>query len=125
VYFYFVLNREKGSFAENIASEYLIKKGYSILFKNWTCRWGELDLVAENNGVLSFIEVKYRYTEKYGEIVESLTYTKKKHLYRTINIFLKLEVALRNCDNWRFGLICITKKQNRFLISYYRNLSLT
>jgi putative endonuclease len=120
-----VLNRNKGLFAENIASRHLIEKGYSILFKNWTCRWGELDLVTEKNGILTFIEVKYRLTEMYGEIFESLTYVKKKHLYRTINIFLKQEPVFKNYEIWRFDLICIAKIQGRFSISHYKSLSLT
>lgn len=119
-----MLNREKGSFAENIASRYLVKKGYSILLKNWTCRWGELDLIAEKDGVLTFIEVKYRLTEKYGEIFESLTYAKKKHLYRTINIFLKQDSTFKNYENWRFDLICIKKLSGKFYISHYKSLSL-
>ena len=47
-----------GAFAENLAADFLIQRGYSILDKNFRRKWGEIDLVACKNNVLVFIEVK-------------------------------------------------------------------
>ena len=118
-------NKEKGFYAENVAAKYLSNKGYKILFRNWTCRWGELDLVMLNNGILTFIEVKYRTTKTCGDVFESLTTAKKRHLKRTINLFLKQESTYRNYENWCFELICITKRSSSFLIDHYKSLFLT
>ena len=47
-----------GEFGESIAVKYLIKQGFSILDRNYTKKWGEIDIVAEKNKILYFIEVK-------------------------------------------------------------------
>ena len=47
-----------GQKGEEVASDYLISKGYNILDKNYKTSIGEIDIVAENNGILCVIEVK-------------------------------------------------------------------
>lgn len=52
-------NRTKfGLEAEEAACRWLAGGGYRILDRNWRRPWGELDIVADKNGVLSFVEVK-------------------------------------------------------------------
>jgi len=47
-----------GKIGENVAVKFLMKHGFSILDKNYTKKWGELDIVAEKKNKLYFIEVK-------------------------------------------------------------------
>lgn len=47
-----------GAYGENAAAKYLRAKGYAILDANFTVKSGEIDLVAEKNGEIAFIEVK-------------------------------------------------------------------
>jgi len=47
-----------GEIGENIASKFLVKRGFSILDRNYTKKWGELDIVAEKEGKIYFVEVK-------------------------------------------------------------------
>lgn len=47
-----------GALGEDIAVKHLVKHGYRILDRNFRKPWGEIDIVAEKNGVLVFIEVK-------------------------------------------------------------------
>jgi putative endonuclease len=44
--------------AEELACQYLKDNGYAILDRNWRRPWGELDIVAEQSGVIHFVEVK-------------------------------------------------------------------
>ena len=52
--------RQKGAAAEEAAAVHLIRSGYRILDRNWRCRTGELDIVAEKDGTLVFLEVRSR-----------------------------------------------------------------
>lgn len=47
-----------GEIGENVACKFLLKTGFSILDRNYTKKWGEIDIVAEKMGKLYFIEVK-------------------------------------------------------------------
>jgi putative endonuclease len=47
-----------GEIGENIAVKFLVKHGFSILDRNYTKKWGEIDIVAEKNDKIYFIEVK-------------------------------------------------------------------
>ena len=59
--------RQIGSVYELKASDYLTKKGYQIIERNYRCRIGEIDIIAIERDCLCFIEVKYRKNEKTGE----------------------------------------------------------
>lgn len=52
--------RKTGQYYEDRTVEYLKKQGYYILEQNYRCRYGEIDIIAKNDGYLVFIEVKYR-----------------------------------------------------------------
>jgi putative endonuclease len=47
-----------GETGENVASKFLVKHGFSIIERNYTKKWGEIDIVAEKSGKLFFVEVK-------------------------------------------------------------------
>ena len=74
-------NRKKmssGEEGERRAENFLKKKGFRILQRNYFCKTGELDLVAEDGNSLVFVEVKTR--KKFGkELPEAAMTTKKKH----------------------------------------------
>ena len=50
--------QKTGEIGENIAVKFLVKQGFSILDRNYTKKWGELDIVAKKDNKLYFIEVK-------------------------------------------------------------------
>lgn len=49
-----------GRRGESAASDYLQKRGYRVLERNWRCRGGELDLICSRKGTIVFVEVKTR-----------------------------------------------------------------
>ena len=57
---------ETGKIGENIAVSYLEKIGYKIIDRNFECRQGEIDIVALDNDIIVFIEVKTRASALYG-----------------------------------------------------------
>ena len=80
-----------GEWGEEIAAKYLKKKGYQIIEKNFRSKVGEIDIIAEKNNIICFIEVKTRHSEKYGCPAESITQYKKRHITRTAEYYLLLK----------------------------------
>ena len=77
-----------GKAGEIYASRYLIKKGYRIIEKNYRCRFGEIDIIAEKNNVIHFIEVKTRRSLHYGAPEESIDPKKINKLKFVSEFFL-------------------------------------
>lgn len=50
--------QKTGEIGENIATRFLMKRGYNVLDRNYTKKWGEIDIVAEKKGKIYFVEVK-------------------------------------------------------------------
>lgn len=66
-------NKATGSKGEEIAATYLVKNGYSVVERNWRFRHWEVDIIAFRGRLLHFLEVKTRYSLRYGRPEESIT----------------------------------------------------
>ena len=73
-------NHEVGKRGEQLASDFLIKKGYKILETNWRHRRAEIDIIAMLDEVLIFIEVKTRTNNQFGR-PESFVSERKRTLF--------------------------------------------
>lgn len=72
-----------GILGEKIASQFLKKRRYRIIERNWRAkRWGEIDIIATKDDTLVFVEVKTRAGEGYGEPQEAITPYKIRSLKR-------------------------------------------
>ena len=78
-----------GILGEELAFHYLSKIGYKILLKNYECNLGEIDLIAKQNGMLVFIEVKTRRSDAMGLPQESVTFQKRRQIVKTAQYYLK------------------------------------
>ena len=78
-----------GKKGEDIAAAFLEKKGYNILFRNYKCSFGEIDIIAKHKKILSFIEVKTRSTKKYGLPQEAVTPVKQTKISRVALEFVQ------------------------------------
>ncbi|PHV71180.1 YraN family protein [Sporanaerobium hydrogeniformans] len=81
--------RELGNYYEELAVQYLKEKGYRILNKNFYCRFGEIDIIAEQNKTLVFVEVKYRQSSYFGYPCEAVNYKKRQRIGRTACFYLR------------------------------------
>jgi putative endonuclease len=50
--------KEAGRIGEQIAADFLIRKGFRIIERNYRKPWGEIDIIAEKGGIVRFVEVK-------------------------------------------------------------------
>jgi putative endonuclease len=72
--------RETGILGEKLAKDYLKKRGYRIRESNYRCPEGEVDIIAEHNDYLVFVEVKTRRSLEFGSPEESITAEKRERL---------------------------------------------
>lgn len=73
---------------ENAAALHLSRKDYRILHRNFRSKSGEIDIICENNGVIIFVEVKTRRSDKYGMPSEAVNYRKQQKIIATAMLYL-------------------------------------
>lgn len=78
-----------GSEGEDRAAAVLKKQGYKILLRNFRSRFGEIDIIAEEDDFLVFVEVKRRSGRNFGTSLEAINPRKKLHIIRSAEIYLK------------------------------------
>ena len=74
---------------EDFAANLLELQGYRILERNFRCRMGEIDLIAEKDGEISFVEVKTRRSARFGMPAEAVGAEKQRRMRRTAEFYLK------------------------------------
>ncbi len=79
---------KKGKIGENIAVDYLVKKGYRILQRNYRFEHGEIDIITEDGNVLVFVEVKARRSKEFGEPEDAITPRKREKIRSTADGYL-------------------------------------
>ncbi|WP_283171004.1 YraN family protein [Curtanaerobium respiraculi] len=114
-------NSELGEKGEDAAAAFLVHEGYSILERNWRCRYGEADIIAFDGAALHFIEVKTRLSEERGFPAEAVD-ARKRRRYEIL-----VEVYLRDHDipvdvGIEFGIISIiVTGSNSAFLRFHRN----
>ena len=74
------MKKELGDRGEDIAAKYLQQQGYRIVQRNYRSRYGEVDIICAQQGILVFVEVKTRTSNAFGFPEESITPTKQAHI---------------------------------------------
>ena len=97
--------KQLGRRGEDAACEYLARKGFKILERNWKCGYGEADIIALDKHSLVFCEVKTRRGLSAGMPEESITY-KKQERYGKIASVYRSRTAVRH-RALRFDVIAI------------------
>lgn len=94
----------KGQVAEKLAANYLKQQGLQIIQRNYRCKGGEIDIIAQEENVLVFIEVKYRRASSFGMAAESITLHKQKRIILAARHYLMTRATLPIC---RFDALLI------------------
>ena len=81
-------SRLRGRWGEDQAAEYLRRKGFRVTDVNWKCRFGEIDLIAEDGVYLCFVEVKLRKTAAYGSAAAFVDWRKQQRLRTAAELYL-------------------------------------
>jgi len=98
--------RKTGAEYESLAAEYLKRRGFRIIRRNFYCRGGEIDLIALDGDSLVFVEVKYRRTDTFGNPLEAVNATKQKRICRAASYFC-VRYGYSMDRSFRFDVVAI------------------
>jgi putative endonuclease len=98
-----------GRTGERMAGEALMRQGYSILERNFRCRYGEVDLVAEHEGELVFVEVKTRRGTAFGRPEEAVTFRKQQKILEVATYYLDAHDCSQR--SWRIDVVAVQFNQ--------------
>ena len=99
--------RQVGTEKETLAAEYLEKKGYFIIEKNYRVRQGEIDLIARDGACIVFVEVKYRADGRSGDALEAVTGAKIRQISKMALFYLNQKKRSIDNTSIRFDVIGI------------------
>ena len=100
-----LLSSKIGNQAEQLAINYLQQQGLRLIDRNYRSRRGEIDIIMDDAGTLTFIEVKYRQSERFGSASEMVTPQKQKKIITTALQYLQQQKQDWAC---RFDVVAIT-----------------
>jgi putative endonuclease len=110
-------DKKIGTKGEDIASEYLSKKGYSIIERNWRYKKLEVDIIAKNKDFIVFAEVKTRNSNYIVSPLDSVTMKKQKFIIEAANAYIdKYNINLEA----RFDVLSIIYSNN-FIVEHVEN----
>lgn len=96
-----------GRAGEGAAAEHLLQLGYGLEARNWRCRWGEIDIIAEDGTTLVFVEVRSRTNPtRFGTAVEAVTPRKCRQVREVATVYLKQRKT--SPHSIRFDVIAVT-----------------
>ncbi len=105
---------ELGRLSEDLACEYLVKKGYKIIDRNFQQKWGELDIIAKApDRTLVLVEVKTMQENPRGlRPEEQLTKAKLQKLKRTASLYAgHRQELIKDEKGWRIDLVALTLRE--------------
>jgi len=77
-----------GKIGEDMAESMLFSEGYTILERNFRSYYGEADIICKKDGILFFVEVKTRTSEKFGEPYEAVDEVRQFRMKKTAEYYL-------------------------------------
>jgi len=122
-----IQNYKKGKEGEEIARNFLIKKGFVLVESNYSNNLGEIDLIMTDKDWLVFVEVKLKVGDRFGYPEEMINKNKLSRIKRIAEGFLVLEPQIANkFQKYRIDSVCVVLDENKKMkkINYYDNVQL-
>lgn len=102
--------KQVGQQAEDQACAYLLSHGLKLVWRNFVCKVGEVDLIMRDNQTLVFIEVRYRNKKsQFGSAAESVHAYKQKKIIKAASFFLLTQKRFRDFP-CRFDVISMSSE---------------
>lgn len=100
-----------GEIGEEAAVKYLLQHHYKILERNYRCKSGEIDIIAQDGQYIVFIEVKTRRNTQYGLPSEAVNYYKRRKIIQTARHYLAYKHKFS--EDVRFDVIEVLGEMQR------------
>jgi len=111
-------HNQLGKKGEQLAVDYLLKKGFEILERNYRFDKAEVDIIAKKEETLAIVEVKTRSTSDFGDPQDFVKPKQIQRLVKAVNEYV-LEHGLE--VDVRFDIIAIVKDNKSFSIEHLEN----
>jgi len=118
-------NYDKGRSGEEIAKEFLLKKGFELIDQNYENKIGEIDLIMKDKDWLVFVEVKLKIGDKFGIPEEMIGKRKLSQIKKVAESFLFFEKSkIKGLEKFRIDAVCIVLNEDDSInrINYYDNI---
>ena len=113
------IQQRVGRWGEQAAAEYLEKQGYTILARNFRTEHGEVDIIARQENVLVFVEVKARSSNRYGYPEHSVTPKKRMHILSAAEKYIFEHPEFQT---WRVDVIAVEGETGEAKIVHFENV---
>jgi len=110
-------NRKTARAGEQIAAQYLRQKGCTVLQRNWRCPYGEVDIIAQENDTILFVEVKARHHIEYAMPREAVDERKQARLRQCADVYLSLFFPDSPC---RFDVVEVWWQSGKTYVRWLR-----
>jgi putative endonuclease len=110
-----------GRIGERLAIEYLCRHGYEILEKNYRKQFGEVDIIAREQGTLCFVEVKTRHSSAYGAPFEAVDWRKQRQLSKIAQDYLLQKQLLDTAARFDVVAVMLTQEHRSVKIELIKN----
>lgn len=108
-----------GSHYENLACQYLIQQGLTLLAKNSQYPLGELDLIMQDNTCLVFVEVRYRKNDHFGVAAATITANKQAKVVKASHLWMQSQNISAETAEYRFDVFAITGNDIQWVINAF------
>ena len=98
-------NKQLGAIGEKCAAQFLKNKNYKILEMNFSCCYGEIDIIAKDKNSIVFVEVKTRSSTNFGRGMEAVNFYKQQKLKKAALYYINKKTPV--FSNIRFDVIDI------------------
>lgn len=105
--------------AEELAAAHVVSRGWRILERNWRFHHKEIDIVAERDGVVAFVEVKARSAEGWGHPLESITAAKRRELATAARGWVAAHGRRGEC--YRFDAVVVVRGRGRMTVEHFED----
>ncbi|MDP3697293.1 MAG: YraN family protein [Candidatus Taylorbacteria bacterium] len=117
---------EFGQWSENYVAQYLENKDYRVVDRNYRKKWGEIDIIAQKEGILIFVEVKANKEDLAGfEPERRVSPEKLRRMNRAIQTYLAYKKYGPD-QEWQIDIISLTLDRDRGVakIKHFKNIDL-